>query len=100
MPILTQNPGIFAAAALGGIDNQRSLAQCHTRQSAGNDRDFVAIEDVRAQVHVARFDAAVFEQAGRARKVQRGLRDVVARIRLDAPPEFFPIRGAALPAQS
>ena len=49
---LVQNPGIFAAAALRRIHHQRSAAQRHARQAAGNDGHFVSEQHVGTQVHV------------------------------------------------
>ncbi len=85
---LFQNPCVLAAAALRGVDHQRAFFERHAGQSAGHDVDFVAKENVGPQIHVARLKPVV-DQAGRAREIERGLGDVVARVGLDLPRELL-----------
>ena len=76
------DPGVLAAPALRGVDHQRALAQRHARQAAGGHLDLAVREDERAQVEVARLDAAV-DEGRRGGQADDRLRDVVARIRPD-----------------
>src|ERR1019366_8547533 len=72
-----QDPGILAVAALGGIHHQRILLQCHARQPAGHNGNFLSVvQAVGTQVHVASRNAS--ERGivgGHARKRQHGLRN-------------------------
>ncbi len=80
--LLAQHPGILAAAALAGVDDQRAALERDAGQAAGDDGDLVAVEDVGAQVDVARLEL-VADEAGRAREADGGLGDVVAGVGLD-----------------
>ena len=78
-----EHPGVFAAAALRRVDDERAAAQRDAGQAAGQNRDALAVENVGPQVDMARFDLA-FEKAGRTREVDGRLGDVVARVGDDA----------------
>ena len=81
--LLFQNPCVLAAAALRGVDDERAFFEGDARESSGDDVDLVAKENVRPQIDVARLKT-VADEAGSAGEIERGLRDVVARIGLDA----------------
>src|SRR5438045_7477623 len=51
------DPCVLGAAALRGIDDQRSFGQRDAREAAGDHLHVLAREDERAQVDVARRDA-------------------------------------------
>jgi hypothetical protein len=55
---------------------------------SGHQRDVFAIENVRAQIDVARLHFAFEESRARA-KAQRGLGDIVSRLGQDPAPEVF-----------
>ena len=78
MRLLFQDPGVFAAAALRGVDDERAFFEGYAGQAAGDDVDLVAEEDVGPQIDVARLQA-IADEAGSAGEVERGLGDVVAR---------------------
>src|SRR5687767_11827330 len=69
------DPSVFGSAALRRVDYQRAFLERDAGQSAGNELDFFAREYERAQVDVARRDAA-FDPGGTGRERQRRLRDV------------------------
>ena len=52
--LLLEHPRVLRAAALGGVDDHRALAQRDAREPAGDDVDVLAEHGERAQVDVAR----------------------------------------------
>ena len=50
--VAVENPGFLAAAALGGIDHQRTLAKGDAGKSAGNDNRLFPVKDEWPQIDV------------------------------------------------
>src|SRR5580700_7334179 len=94
---LAQHPGILTSAASRRVHHQRTFSQSDAGESAGYDRDLVAEEYIRPKIHVPRLDCAV-EEAGSAREMDGGLRDVIARIGFDAAAELLALFGGAMRA--
>src|SRR4029079_15558138 len=76
------DPGVLAAATLGGVDDERALLQRHPGESAGGDVAVLAREDERPQVEMPRGDA-VGEECGGRRQIEDRLRHPVARVAAD-----------------
>src|SRR6266404_6641161 len=74
-----EDPGVLAAAALGGVDHERTGPEGHTRQASGNDCDLFSGQNERAQVDMPALHAAV-AKGWRAGQRDNWLRDVIARI--------------------
>src|ERR1035438_4018835 len=89
---LFQDPSIFAAAALGGVNDQRAFFQSYAGEASGHDVYLVAEENIRPQVHVARLQL-IADEAWRAGKIQRGLCNVVARIGFDLTRKLLALTG-------
>src|SRR5690606_34283813 len=82
-----EDPGVLAAPALGGIDHERPLLQRHPRQPTGLHVDVSTRQREWPQIDVPRLQS-IPDDGGDSRQTQRGLRDVAARILLDALPEL------------
>ena len=83
-----EHPGVLAAAALGGVDDERPRPERRARQPARDDaRRVGARQHEGAQVDVAATQLAVDERRV-PRERDRRLRDVVARIGDDQPTEL------------
>ena len=54
---LLNDPGIFAAATLRRIDDERALTKCDASESARGHVDVFAVEDIGTQIDVATFDS-------------------------------------------
>lgn len=80
-----ENPSVFAAAALGRIDDERAGLKGDTRQATGDDGDFLAVvEAIRAEIDVASGHAlGTGIVRGNYGERDNRLRDVVARLRQD-----------------
>ena len=79
-----QHPGLLAAAALGGVDDERALAEGDAGEAAGDDGGLLAVKDERAQVDVPAGEALALAMRRVARQRDHRLADVVARIGEDA----------------
>src|SRR4051812_35939379 len=102
MPLLRDNssicsshhPGIFAAAALRRVDDQRTPPQRDARQSTGQDVDArCAAQDVWAKIDVASLEMTIRSRRIGDERWRPGERDhrlgnVVARVRLNPPGEL------------
>src|SRR4030095_2027355 len=82
-----QNPRIFAASALRGVDHQRAFLECDSGQSSGQNVNILAIENVRPQIDVPAGKLALDNDRCPG-KPQGRLGNVVARIILNSPGEF------------
>src|SRR4051794_33497357 len=81
-----EDPRVLGPPPLRAVDHQAPLRERHPGQAAGEDGDFLAVEDERAEVDVPALEAAV--DVGRVpAQADRRLRDVTARVRLDLPRE-------------
>src|SRR6185369_10824035 len=74
-----QHPRVLRASTLGGVDDERALAQRDAREAAGCDGDFVAEKNVGPQIDVAALELAVAPRR-RARQHDGVLCDEVARV--------------------
>src|SRR5687767_11386912 len=81
--LVGQDPRVFAAATLGGIDDERAAAQRDARQAAGGDAHVPPEEDKGAEIDVTALEVVV-HPAGMAGEGEGGLGDVVARVGEDA----------------
>src|SRR5215203_4726902 len=94
----SQYPGVLAAAALAGVDDERTLAQRHPRQSPWQDADLLrSAEDVGAEVDVAPGQVSatadrVGDEGWVAGEGDHWLGDVVARLGDDARAELGDLR--------
>jgi len=62
--LVFEDPGVFAASALRGIDYQRSFFHGYAGQAAGYDVYFVAEQNVGAQVYMAGLEPGADETGG------------------------------------
>src|SRR5580765_2326473 len=95
--LLLEHPGIFAAAALRRVDDERAFSERDAREAARHNRHLVAEQDVRPQVHVAWLNPIV-DETGRARERERRLRDEVAWFGQDLVPELCALGARAVRA--
>src|SRR5271170_4851690 len=86
-----EDPGVFAAAALRGINDERPRLQSDTRQTAGHDGNFLAVKEaVRTKIDVAPRHALRSSVVRRNnREGHNRLRDVVARFSENSLAESF-----------
>src|SRR6266545_3060633 len=82
-----KNPGVFASAALGRIDDQGSGPERHAREPSWLNVDVTPVQDVGSQVDVAGLEM-ISDDRGYSRKRQRRLCDVAAGVLLNALGEF------------
>src|ERR1700730_16065382 len=87
----SQYPCVLAAAALRGIHNQGVALQRDSRQSSGNDSNLLSVvQAVGPQVNVPpSHTTRGMVVGGNARERDNWLRDVVARVCLDAVAKRF-----------
>src|SRR5688572_8271269 len=85
---LFEHPGVFAAAALRRVDDERAALQRDAREPAGLHVNFLAVERERPQVDVPRLEA-ILDDGRDPRQRERGLCDVTARVSVDAPRELL-----------
>src|SRR5208282_2021825 len=90
-----EHPGVFAAAALRRVHDQRAPAQGHAGEAAGDESYVFTVENVGTKIDVAGLRFAI-EKARSARQAERRLRDVVAGLGLDSATEVFTLLGSAL----
>src|SRR5436305_1190516 len=88
--IFLEYPGIFAAAALGAVDDQAPLAKRNPRQSAWHDQNFFPVEDIGPEVDAPSFKV-IIDKAWVLAQFDDGLRDEVAGIGLDFGGKFLPL---------
>src|SRR6202040_4002653 len=94
---IRQNPGILAPASLRRIYHQRPLAQSDASQSAWEHVDFLTVKNVRPEVHVTPLEM-IADQGRHAGQGQRGLSDVVTRIRGNPAGEILALFGGGVRA--
>src|SRR5438874_9558482 len=92
-----EHPSVFRAAALGGIDHQRTFAQRHPRQAARHDFHGFAVENIRPKVDVTAFDG-IAADARTTRKTDSWLSNEIARIGDHLKPKFLDLCGATMRA--
>src|SRR6266404_1642508 len=86
--VSVQNPRIFAATALGGVDHERAFAQGDAGEAARQNDGFLAVKHEGAKVYMAALEAALAVRR-MARERNHGLSDVVARVGLNLRAELF-----------
>src|SRR5882757_1074547 len=77
--VTVEDPGVFTAATLGRVDDERAGAQRDAREAAWDDDGFFAVEDEGTEVDVAAGELAV--AVGRmAREAHHRLGDIITRL--------------------
>src|SRR3954464_6079424 len=95
LPSLFQDPGIFAAPALGRVDHQRAALERDPGQAAGLYVDLFTVKRKRSQIDVTGFEP-IFDDGRHTRQRQRGLCDVAAGVLADATEEIFALFGGGV----
>ena len=90
--VVREDPGVFAAAALGRIDDERAFLQGDASQAARQNEDILSIKNIGTEIHVSAFKMAIHDRryAGQG---EGGLGDVISRIGRDAFGEFAALVG-------